>query len=77
MCTLVLRDEHLVSLLDLEGIIPSVDLRKSRVDAGHIGRMDVARHDELYIFGCLVGSPYASPGKEEPLLWSESVLYTQ
>ena len=47
---LVLGEEHLVAPLHLEGVIPSVDLGQGGVDAGHVGGVDVAGDDELYVF---------------------------
>lgn len=74
---LVLWNVELITLLDVESIVPSVDLRQSGIDTCLTRRVRIDGNDILYILRADVAGPYARPRKEEPLLGSETVLNSE
>ena len=76
-CTLVCRDEELLALLDVEGLVPSVDVGQGCVDARAARGVRIGGDDHLDILRTHVGSPYAGPREEEALLRRETVLHAE
>lgn len=75
MCTLVLWNKELITLLYVECLVPCIHHRESTVDTSLVWRVNIYGHQILEILWTSIASPYTSPCQEEALLRSETFLY--
>ena len=57
MRALLLCQEEFGAFLDVEGVVPGVDVGQGGVDASLVGRVGVDGDEILHVFGAHVGGP--------------------